>query len=169
MTAGEILVEIMAAEIGQKFDRPGKFIGPFPSGAPAIFIDQVARMGADCGLIARIGEDDFGELNKKRLEADGVDGSKIIYTPDYTTGTAFVTYFEDRSRKFIYPFTHAAAGQLGPAPARPGASDIGHRHVPHTVFPRLRQRPPVIAPHGQARDAQRSRKPRDHPQDVLPD
>lgn len=112
ITVGEILVEIMSKEVNQGFLKPGEFLGPYPSGAPAIFIDQVARMGISCGIIARVGSDDFGLLNKERLKSDGVDTSNILETPGYTTGTAFVTYFADGSRKFIFHFTHSAAGML---------------------------------------------------------
>lgn len=38
-TIGEILVEIMASKIGQPFDQLCIWNGPYPSGAPAIFID----------------------------------------------------------------------------------------------------------------------------------
>ena len=44
-TIGEILVEIMADKVGQSFTHPGLWNGPFPSGAPAIFIDQVTKLG----------------------------------------------------------------------------------------------------------------------------
>ena len=44
LTIGEILVEIMATEPGDGFLEPIKLIGPFPSGAPAIFIDQAATL-----------------------------------------------------------------------------------------------------------------------------
>ena len=114
ITVGEILVEIMAKDVGQEFLKLGEFLGPYPSGAPAIFIDQVARMGVSCGIVARVGNDDFGLLNIKRLKNDGADISQIIQTPGYTTGTAFVTYFADGSRKFIFHFTHSAAGMLCP-------------------------------------------------------
>ena len=40
LTIGEILVEVMATTVGQGFREPVDLIGPFPSGAPAIFIDQ---------------------------------------------------------------------------------------------------------------------------------
>lgn len=114
ITIGEILVEVMAKKEGQGFLRAGEFLGPYPSGAPAIFIDQVAKMGVSCGIIARVGEDDFGTLNIERLKADGADTSHIIKTPGYTTGTAFVTYFPDGGRQFIFHFAHSAAGVLGP-------------------------------------------------------
>jgi len=62
-TIGEILVEIVAQERGTGFREPLKLTGPFPSGAPAIFIDQVARLGQACGIISCVGEDDFGRVN----------------------------------------------------------------------------------------------------------
>ena len=54
VTAGEIVVEIMATQVGQSFRAPGPLVGPFPSGAPAIFIDQAGRLGQPCGMIAAI-------------------------------------------------------------------------------------------------------------------
>ena len=43
ITLGEILVEIMRPIDGGPLDRPGKFRGPFASGAPAIFAVAAAR------------------------------------------------------------------------------------------------------------------------------
>ena len=68
ITIGEILVEILAKEIGQELCAPGIFLGPYPSGAPAICIDQVGRMGAKAAIIAKVGDDDFGLLNLRRLQ-----------------------------------------------------------------------------------------------------
>ena len=65
---GEILVEIMATQVGQTFLRPGLYAGPYPSGAPAIFADQAARTGSSVALIASVGGDDFGTLNLERLQ-----------------------------------------------------------------------------------------------------
>lgn len=112
ITIGEILVEIMAEKKEQTFLRPGVFRGPFPSGAPAIFADQAARMGARCGMISRVGKDDFGRLNLKRLRADGVDVSHVTVDPDRLTGIAFVTYREDGDREFIYHFKDSAVGRF---------------------------------------------------------
>ena len=49
---GEILVEIMATRTGQTFREPGLLTGPYPSGAPAIFADQAARVGASTAMVA---------------------------------------------------------------------------------------------------------------------
>ena len=115
VTVGEILVEILAEKTDQEFSEPGILLGPYPSGAPAIMIDQAARMGAKTAIIAKIGADDFGLLNRERLARDGVDASHIIETADNVTGTAFVTYFSGGNRKFIFHFAHAACGELGKA------------------------------------------------------
>lgn len=112
VTIGEILAEILAENVGQVFYRTGKLLGPYPSGAPAIFIDQAARMGAKSAIIAKVGQDDFARLNIDRLTTDGVDVSHIVTTPNNSTGCAFVTYFEDGSRQFIFHFSHAACGEL---------------------------------------------------------
>ena len=45
LSIGEALVEFMASKIGQRLDQPGKYLGPFASGAPAIFIGQAAKLG----------------------------------------------------------------------------------------------------------------------------
>ena len=111
---GEILVEIMATRVGQTFLEPGLFAGPYPSGAPAIFADQAARVGATTALIGCVGPDDFGPLNLNRLAASGVDVAGIRRVPGATTGSAFVTYREDGGRDFIFNIANSAAATLEP-------------------------------------------------------
>jgi sugar/nucleoside kinase (ribokinase family) len=112
VTLGEILVEIMATRRGQSFRAPGELVGPYPSGAPAIFIDQVARLGQPSGMIGCVGDDDFGLLNVERLGADGVDVSAIAVHPDVPTGHAFVTYEKSGDRHFIFNIRHSASGHV---------------------------------------------------------
>jgi sugar/nucleoside kinase (ribokinase family) len=115
VTIGEILAEILTEHTDQEFTKPGVLLGPYPSGAPAIAIDQAAKAGARTAIIARVGRDDLGRLNIDRLASDGVDVSHIIETGENTTGVAFVTYFSDGSRRFVYHFTKAACGELSPS------------------------------------------------------
>nr|WP_319515063.1 sugar kinase [uncultured Cohaesibacter sp.] len=115
VTIGEIVVEIMAMETGVGFLEPLTLKGPFPSGAPAIFIDQVAKLGQPCGLISCVGQDDFGKLNLNRLSSDGVDISAILQVPEFATGSAFVRYREDGDRDFVYNIKHSANGLIGPS------------------------------------------------------
>lgn len=60
-TMGELLVEFLCKNYNQGFTRPGEFLGPYPSGAPAIFAAQVARLGFSSLLFGCVGNDDFGE------------------------------------------------------------------------------------------------------------
>jgi len=117
VVAGEILVEIMAETVGDGFTAPISLIGPFPSGAPAIFIDQVARIGQPCGIVSCVGDDDFGRLNVRRLVEDGVDVSAIGIDPDRPTGSAFVRYRADGSRDFVFNIRYSACGTLSRTPA----------------------------------------------------
>lgn len=130
ITIGEILVEIMATEIGDGFLEPISLVGPFPSGAPAIFIDQVAKLGQPCGMIGCVGEDDFGRVNIERLKRDGVDVSAIAVDPDRPTGSAFVRYRDDGSRDFVYNIRHSASGAIVPTTASTALIDgADHLHV----------------------------------------
>ena len=60
---GELLVEIMRAEEDVQLFETGKYFrGPFPSGAPGIFISTAARLGHSAAIISGVGNDDFGKL-----------------------------------------------------------------------------------------------------------
>ncbi|AEG62021.1 sugar kinase [Desulforamulus ruminis] len=106
---GEILVEVMAKHLNQRFDQTGEFLGPFPSGAPAIFIDQATKTGSSCAIVAKVGNDGFGRLNIERLQRDGVDVQYIQTVAEKTTGIAFVTYRENGDREFIFTLKDSAA------------------------------------------------------------
>jgi sugar/nucleoside kinase (ribokinase family) len=130
VTLGEILVEMMATQTGQGFRRPGTFAGPYPSGAPAIFIDQAARMGASAALIGCVGADDFGRCVLDRLREDGVDVARIRAVPELATGVAFVSYRADGGRDFIFHMGSSAAGQLGVEDIDPAAfAGCGVLHI----------------------------------------
>ena len=130
VTIGEIVVEIMATERGDGFLEPLTLVGPFPSGAPAIFIDQVGKLGQPCGMISRVGNDDFGRVNLRRLERDGVDVSAIAVDLEAATGSAFVRYRRDGGRDFVFNIKHSANGGIAiDAAARRMIEDADHLHV----------------------------------------
>jgi sugar/nucleoside kinase (ribokinase family) len=109
---GEALVEVMRRRVDDPLDKASEFVGPFPSGAPAIFADQAARLGHKVGFIGAVGDDDFGTCQLDRLRSDGLDVALCPRVADRATGVAFVTYFSDGSRRFLYHIAHAAAGQM---------------------------------------------------------
>ena len=110
LTIGEALVEVMRTDIGQPLNRPGPFVGPFPSGAPFIFAVQAARLGLRAAAIGSVGEDAFGQCLRAQLEADGVATDGLRQLPDQTTGIAFVAYKSDGSRDFV--FSLGAGGRI---------------------------------------------------------
>jgi sugar/nucleoside kinase (ribokinase family) len=114
---GELLVEIMRTEIDTPHGKIGAYYrGPYPSGAPAIFIDSAARMAKpfsiSTGYIGVIGDDAFGHCIVEKLKKDGVDTSQIRILKGKTTGIAFNQYNSDGTRKFI--FAAGAAGETSP-------------------------------------------------------
>lgn len=127
---GEILVEIMADTPGDGFRVPQPLTGPFPSGAPAIFADQMARLGQPVSIVSAVGDDDFGRVNLDRLDRDGVDTSAVFVDRDRPTGSAFVRYRTDGSRDFVFNIRHSAAGQVHVTDAvRDVIAKADHVHV----------------------------------------
>jgi sugar/nucleoside kinase (ribokinase family) len=114
VSMGEMVVEIMRKEVGVPLNKAAEFMGPYPSGAPAIYIDAAARLGASTGFIGVLGPDDFGDVVEFRLRDDDVDVSQVLRREGHTTGCAFVSYNPDGSRKFIFHLRYSAAGTLGP-------------------------------------------------------
>lgn len=119
VSIGTMLVEVMRTGIDEPLDQPGSFAGPYPSGDTAIYIDAVARLGRSAGYIGAVGRDAFGRCLLDRFARDGVDFSCGKILDSWATGVAFVAYFGDGSRTFLFHWQHAAAGQLFPEDVRP--------------------------------------------------
>ena len=120
--------------MGEGFRAPVALIGPFPSGAPAIFIDQCARIGGSAAMVGAVGDDDFGRVNTERLERDGADVSAISVDPDFPTGTAFVRYRPEGSRDFVYNIAKSAAARFGWTERAALIERSGHLHVMGTAL-----------------------------------
>lgn len=114
VSVGELIVEIMRPKVDAPFSEVGDFIGPFPSGAPAIVVDAVSNLGTDAGIVGTVGNDEFGDVLKSRLEHDGVELANVETSNTETTGVAFASYCSGGHRQFIYHVANAAAGLVGP-------------------------------------------------------
>ena len=116
VTLGELLVEFVSIDQDGRpaplTSAPGRFAGPFPSGAPAIFIDQAARRGVQTAIAGAVGADVFGDMLIARLTASGVDTGAIHRATDLSTGTAHVGYNRDGSRNFVFHLAGSAAEAL---------------------------------------------------------
>lgn len=109
---GELLVEFVCTEPDGHNLRPSAYRGPFPSGAPGIFIDQAAQTGARAVFAGAVGMDAFGQVVLERLMADGVSDSLIRRIPGLPTGTAHVGYNSDGSRDFVFNMATSAAAHF---------------------------------------------------------
>jgi sugar/nucleoside kinase (ribokinase family) len=119
-TMGEILMEIMRVEKDKPLDQADFFKGPFPSGAPAIFISTAAQLGNDTKIWGGVGKDKFGEALIRRLKNDGVDVSDVK-VGESATAVAFVAYSGSGDREFIFhvnntPASDAAFWETGNIP-----------------------------------------------------
>ena len=108
-TVGEILVEFVSHRRDCALEQIADYSGPYPSGAPAIFLNQAARMGAHTEMIGGVGADGFGRSVLQRLKDDGVGIDGITVSEKLTTGVAFVSYYEDGERDFIFHLANTAA------------------------------------------------------------
>lgn len=115
-TMGELLVEIMRPRPDVSFREPDWFRGPYPSGAPGIFIDTIARLGHSAAIISGVGSDEFGECIVGRLRADGVRTDHIEIVDGASTGVAFVAYERDGSRRYIFHWEGTPA-VMAPVPS----------------------------------------------------
>ena len=109
---GELLVEFVCVDKDSHHLTPVAYVGPFPSGAPGIFIDQVARIAGAAMFAGAVGDDAFGRVLLDRLRRAGVRDDLIRVIPGVPTGTAHVAYNSDGSREFVFNIAGSAAGHL---------------------------------------------------------
>jgi sugar/nucleoside kinase (ribokinase family) len=109
---GDLLVEFVCSSKNGRHRRVGQYSGPYPSGAPGIFIDQAAQLGARCIFVGAVGDDAFGQVVVDRLTHHGVDPVLIKVVKGVPTGTAFVGYNDDGSRDFVFNIVHSAAARF---------------------------------------------------------
>jgi sugar/nucleoside kinase (ribokinase family) len=109
---GELLVEFICTSKDGHNRVAATYEGPYASGAPGIFIDQAARVGASAIFAGAVGDDAFGGVITDRLVAVGVDDRLIARIAGVPTGSAFVSYNSDGSRDFVFNIAHSAASAL---------------------------------------------------------
>ena len=109
---GELLVEFISDAKDLHHLTPTAYHGPYPSGAPGIFIDQAARIAGRALFAGAVGDDAFGQVILNRLRANGVSDALINIIPGVPTGTAHVAYNSDGSREFVFNISGSAASHL---------------------------------------------------------
>lgn len=99
------------------FPRPGETLRGhsyqvLPGGKGANQAVAAARLGADIGFIARIGDDAIGRQMRDGFEADGIDVSAVESDPTLPTGIAII-YVSDEGENSI-GLSAEANGALSP-------------------------------------------------------
>ncbi|WP_207261465.1 ribokinase [Desulfovibrio sp. Huiquan2017] len=79
----------------EDFPRPGETVighgyQVLPGGKGANQAVAAARLGADVGFIACVGDDDFGVRILERFRDDGIDTAAVRVVPDTPTGIALI-------------------------------------------------------------------------------
>jgi len=75
-----------------------------PGGKGSNCAIAAARFGANVGLIARIGGDDFGQMGTDLWSKEGIDYSYVIAVPNEPNGTALILVYQDGDNSVaVYP------------------------------------------------------------------
>ena len=71
-------------------------------GSSGIFACNVARLGARVGFVGKVGEDEFGDFLRRRLEERGVDTSHLARDPSERTGICISMSFPEEYAMVSY-------------------------------------------------------------------
>lgn len=123
---GELLIDM----IGESVDSAGyPTLKGNPGGAPANFLAALSAYGISAGFIGRVGDDAFGAMLRRTLEAGGIDCSALQVDKAAFTTLAFVTLDPSGDRSFSFARKPGADTCLTPDEV-PGAL-IDHCRVFH--------------------------------------
>ncbi|MCK6455217.1 MAG: ribokinase [Phycisphaerae bacterium] len=102
-------------------------LATIPGGKGANQAVAVARLGASCALVGRVGDDDFGSRLLVVLEAAGVDIRHVTVTEGHSTGVAMITV--DRRGENAICVAGGANLRLSVADIEAAADLIAHAKV----------------------------------------
>lgn len=74
----------------------------FPGGAPTNVLVVLSALGAEAGLISRVGEDPFGDFLIETLKIKGVDTTHVTRDIDHHTGIVFVELKKAKPKFTLY-------------------------------------------------------------------
>ncbi len=96
---GEILVDFIAdRKNGQGFP----ILNGNPGGGPPNFIVACQKLGLNTALVAKVGDDMFGEQLRKIIAGYGVDVENVVIDKEHFTTLAFVSLQQNGERSFSF-------------------------------------------------------------------
>ena len=115
---GEALIDMVSDEPGLGLVQSTQF-GKAAGGAPTNVAAGVAILGGSSGLIAKVGQDHFGEFLRQTLWDCEVDLEHFTITPDYETQLAFVARDQQGVPEFCFHVKRSADQMLTPEEISP--------------------------------------------------
>lgn len=65
---------------------------------------DLARLGVNAGIVARVGDDIFGEFVRREMQRQSVETTRLITTPDCQTSGTLIVNVQNEDRRFIHAF-----------------------------------------------------------------
>ncbi len=113
LSFGEALVDFLPGKTGCALREVESFRRCL-GGAPANFALGISRLGGRSGLMAKLGDDEFGYYLRDTLHASGVNVDGVIHTREARTGLAFIELGAGGERRFLF-YRHPSADMtIGP-------------------------------------------------------
>ena len=106
---GEALVDLLPDRRGRL--RDCERFEVHSGGAPANVAVGLARLGVRVGFVGVVGDDEFGHLLARKLQAEGVE-TRLRFTNRARTGVWFVSVDERGERSFFTPTGASSADKL---------------------------------------------------------
>ena len=94
---GECLVDVLCEESGGVLRMEGN-----PGGAPANLLAMAARLGRSAALLAKVGEDRFGQYLLRHLQSAGIDVRGVLSDRTFPTTLAIVQLDRSGERSFSF-------------------------------------------------------------------
>ncbi|HEY1016451.1 MAG TPA: PfkB family carbohydrate kinase [Herpetosiphonaceae bacterium] len=104
---GELLIDFVPTVSGVSLDEAPAF-QKAAGGAPANVAVGLARLGASCAFLGKVGDDPFGHFLADTLRANGVETAGLRFDGEARTALAFVTLRADGEREFMF-YRHPSA------------------------------------------------------------
>ncbi|MHA1651234.1 MAG: carbohydrate kinase family protein [Candidatus Helarchaeota archaeon] len=101
VSIGEVLIDFISSDADVDLKDVSTFI-KFPGGAPANVLVVASTLGAETGLISRVGNDPFGDFLLETLQAKGVDTSQVRRDSRHHTGVVFVELKKAKPAFLLY-------------------------------------------------------------------
>ena len=101
LTLGMMMGEVAPPRAGAGFGD-GRGLILFPSGSMTIFALALARLGAQVGLLSRVGDDDLGRWMRARVEEAGINAEGLTTVAGQLTPLALASVDATGNKSFSY-------------------------------------------------------------------